>query len=59
MKSQISRDSFRPERRYSGVYQQQGRMLTDADWNELQAIVKTRLDEALRDVLGKKEGVGR
>ena len=27
-------------------------MITDADWNELQAIVKTQLDEALRDVVG-------
>ena len=52
MKSQISRHSHDPAKRYSGVFQQQGRMITDADWNELQAIVKTRLDEALRDVVG-------
>lgn len=51
MKTQISRDSHRPERRYSGVYQQQGRMLTDADWNELMEVVKRRLDEALTDVV--------
>ncbi len=52
MKSQISRSSFDPSKRYSGVFQQQGRMITDADWNELQAIARTRLDEALRDVVG-------
>jgi len=52
MKSQISRHSHDPAKRYSGVFQQQGRMITDADWNELQAIVKARLDEALRDVVG-------
>lgn len=51
MKTQISRDSFRPEKKYSGVYQQQGRMITDADWNELNAIIKTRLQEALRDII--------
>ncbi len=35
MKTEISRDSHQPKKRYSGVYQQQGRMLTDADWNNL------------------------
>ncbi|MDQ6966342.1 MAG: DUF6519 domain-containing protein, partial [Mariprofundaceae bacterium] len=52
MKTEISRDSHEPEKKYSGVYQQQGRMLTDADWNELMDIVKGRLDETLVDVLG-------
>ncbi|HXH71555.1 MAG TPA: DUF6519 domain-containing protein, partial [Mariprofundaceae bacterium] len=56
MKSEISRDSYKPEKRYSGVYQQQGRMLTDADWNELVEILKGRLNEALKDVVGSKEG---
>ena len=52
MKTEISRDSHQPEKRYSGVYQQQGRMLTDADWNELVEILKHRLDDALKDVVG-------
>lgn len=52
MKTQISRDGFRADRRYSGVYQQQGRMITDRDWNELVDILKTRVDEALIDVIG-------
>ena len=52
MKTEISRDSHRPKKRYSGVYQQQGRMLTDADWNELVEILKGRLSDALKDVVG-------
>lgn len=52
MKTQISRDTFKPGQRYSGVYQQQGRMLTDADWNELMDVVKTRIDEVIRDAIG-------
>jgi hypothetical protein len=52
MKTQISRDGFRPEQRYSGVYQQQGRMLTDRDWNEMVDVLKTRIDDGLADALG-------
>jgi hypothetical protein len=52
MKTQISRDGFRPDKRYSGVYQQQGRMITDRDWNELVDILKSRLDEGMADVVG-------
>lgn len=52
MKTEISRDSFNINKRYSGVYQQQGRMLTDSDWNELVDILKERLGDALKDVVG-------
>lgn len=52
MKTEISRNSHQPGKCYSGVYQQQGRMLTDADWNELVEILKDRLDDALKDVVG-------
>ena len=52
MKTEISRDSYQPEKHYSGLYQQQGRILTDADWNELVDILKGRLNEALKDVVG-------
>jgi len=51
MKTQISRDSFQPGQRYSGLYLQQGRMITDADWNELTDIGKARLVDALLDVV--------
>jgi hypothetical protein len=52
MKTEISRNSHQPKKRYSGVYQQQGRMLTDADWNELVDVIKEQLDDALRDIVG-------
>jgi len=51
MKIQTSRESHRTERRYSGVFQQQGRMITDADWNELMEIVTELRRESLRDVV--------
>jgi hypothetical protein len=56
MKTEISRDSHQPQKHYSGVYQQQGRMLTDADWNEQVEILKERLNDALKDVVGNKAG---
>ncbi|SEM06003.1 hypothetical protein SAMN04489760_103121 [Syntrophus gentianae] len=52
MKTQISRDSFQPDKRYSGIHQQQGRMITDADWNELVSICREQLTRALVDVVG-------
>jgi hypothetical protein len=59
MKTQISRDGYRREKRYSGVYQQQGRLITDSDWNELVDTVKVRVDEALVDVVGAGSPKGR
>lgn len=47
MKAQISRDGFKEEKQYSAVYQQQGRMLTDADWNEMVRILKQRMDRTV------------
>src|SRR5262245_56117913 len=52
MKTQISRWSDDPKKRRSGVYQQQGRMITDADMNELMELLKRRIDDALGDVVG-------
>lgn len=52
MKTQRSRHTFDATNRYSGVFQQQGRMLTDADWNEASHLTKERLDDVLRDVIG-------
>jgi hypothetical protein len=51
MTSQISRDSFDPSKRYSGVHLQQGRMITDADWNEQSESIRKRHDDALTDVV--------
>lgn len=53
MKTQISRLPATTHAPFSGVYQQQGRMITDTDWNALSEIAKTRLDTALDDVIGK------
>ncbi|MBI5750588.1 MAG: tail fiber domain-containing protein [Hydrogenophilales bacterium] len=52
MKTQISRISFQQDKRYSGVYQQQGRMITDSDWNELNDIMRARMADALKDIIG-------
>lgn len=53
MKTQISRSTFNRENRYSGVYQQMGRMITDADWNELNDLLKQQLNSALYDIIGR------
>ncbi len=58
MKTQISRDSFLPAQHYSGVYLQQGRMILDADWNELTDIQKARLVDALRDAISGATATG-
>ncbi len=52
MKTQISNSTFDILKRYSGIYQQMGRPLTDADWNEMPDITKHRLADALSDVIG-------
>ncbi len=52
MKTQRSRNSLNELKRYSGVYQQMGRMFTDSDWNELSDMAKNRLSDALADVIG-------
>ncbi|WDE03636.1 hypothetical protein SG34_019930 [Thalassomonas viridans] len=51
MKTQIAKDSHQAEKRYSSVYQQQGRAVLDSDVNELSDIVKTRLNDALDDAI--------
>jgi Tectonin domain len=40
MKAEISQLAPHRERRFSGVYQQQGRMLVDRDWNELADVLR-------------------
>src|SRR5262245_40270126 len=52
MKTQISRWSFDPSKRRSGIYQQQGRMITDADLNELMELLARRVDDAVGEVVG-------
>lgn len=52
MKGDFSRNTFRPEKHYSGVLMQQGRVQLDADWNEQQRIAKHRYETESRDVIG-------
>ena len=55
MKSLISRESYRPEKRYSGVYHVQGSMVTDADLDERSRITQDRTDNLGNDTI--KDGV--
>lgn len=52
MKGNISRDSHRPGKRYSGVFQVQGGMVTDADLGEQARIARGRTDGLGHDVAG-------
>ena len=52
MKTQISRLPDTLHTPWSGVYQQQGRMIADADWNALTEVMKARLNDALFDIVG-------
>ena len=49
MKSLISRESYRPDKRYSGVYHIQGGMVTDADLDERSRITQDRTDNLGND----------
>ena len=51
-RSDISRDSFRPEQGYTSVRLQQGRPQLDADWNEQMELQLQRERTALYDILG-------
>ena len=52
MKGDFTRLTFRPERHYSSVRLQQGRVLLDADWNEEHDIFAHRIETETRDVVG-------
>ena len=53
MKGDFSRVPFDPTKHYSGVLMQQGRVQTDADWNEQEAIQRRRTQVEARDVIGR------
>lgn len=55
MKSLISRESYRPQKRYSGVYHVQGSMVTDADLDERSRITQDRTDALGSDTI--RDGV--
>lgn len=52
MKGNFSRDNHRPEDRYSGVYQVQGGMVTDADLAEQAKIARLRTDNLGHETAG-------
>ncbi|MCR9143970.1 MAG: DUF6519 domain-containing protein [bacterium] len=51
MKADLSRNSFAPNKKFNSVRQQQGRVLTDADWNEQSDIAQDRDRRFSVDVL--------
>src|SRR6266487_2013462 len=53
MSGDYSRNTFDPERDFSGVLMQQGRVQLDADWNELIAIVDRRFRAETIDIIGR------
>ncbi|WP_020180065.1 DUF6519 domain-containing protein [Methylopila sp. M107] len=63
MKGQISRYSFTEEKHFSGVYQVQGGMVTDADLGETSEIARARVDnlgdDAIRDGVPAVGGAAR
>lgn len=52
MKGDFSRLTFDRRKHYSGVLLQQGRVQTDADWNEQEAIERYRAQALARDLIG-------
>src|SRR5680860_251383 len=52
MASDISRRLFNPEKHYSGVVMQQGRVQLDSDWNEQLDLQLHRTHIESRDVIG-------
>ncbi|HEX6711529.1 MAG TPA: DUF6519 domain-containing protein [Rubrobacter sp.] len=54
MKADLSRLTFDPTRRYSGVLMQQGRVQLDSEWNEQQEIHQYRAQAGAGDVIGPR-----
>ncbi|WP_260583501.1 DUF6519 domain-containing protein [Sphingopyxis sp. PET50] len=52
MTGDFTRDTFRPARDYSAVRMQQGRLFTDADWNEEGDIHRGALRTTAKSVIG-------
>jgi len=52
MTADFSRNSYRPEKAFTGVRLQQGRVQLDADWNEQVDIVNSAMRQHAVDVIG-------
>ena len=57
MKIDISRENFSAEKNYTSVRQQQGRVFTDADWNEQADIQNHARGMLTHDAIGEDSGV--
>jgi hypothetical protein len=53
MKGDFTRSTWNPAKRYNGVRQQQGRVQTDADWNEQVDIGAYLRETGLGDLIGR------
>lgn len=58
MKGDFARVTFDPSRHYSQVFQQQGRVLLEADWNEQAHIQLHLLRSLVRDLVGPRWAAG-
>ena len=52
MSGDYSRQAFDPLKNYSAVWLQQGRPLTDRDWNEQSAVISRRAQAGTLDASG-------
>ena len=52
MKSDLTRETFDRALHYSAVRLQQGRIVTDADWNEQGDLTRYRAERQARDIIG-------
>lgn len=52
MSGDYTRLSFKPENNFAEVLMQQGRVMLDADWNELVEILERRLRATMLDIVG-------
>jgi hypothetical protein len=52
MKGDFTRFTFRPEKRYTSVLMQQGRLQLDADWNEQMSIQTYLSQQQILDMIG-------
>ena len=53
MKADLSRETFEPGAHYTAVRMQQGRVITDADFNEEGDITRRRAESLAEDVIGQ------
>ena len=52
MRGDTSRDTFDPVQHFSSVRLQQGRIVTDADWNEQADLTRYRAERQAQDIIG-------